>query len=133
MLKNLSLAFSAGCLGGLMNSAAVWLFGALGITPALGVALAPKMTPAWLYPRVVWGGLWGLLFLLPLKRLTYTARGLLLSLLPSLAQLLVVFPLQAKKGLFGLQLGYLTPVMVLFFNAIWGITTAYCLKITRSG
>ncbi len=93
MLKNLSLAFSAGCLDGLMNCAAVWLFGALGITPALGVALAPKMTPAWLYPRVVWGGLWGLLFLLPLKRLTYTARGLLLSLLPSLAQLLVVFPL----------------------------------------
>jgi hypothetical protein len=114
-----------------LNSVAVWLFGALGLTPALGVNIAPKLTPAWLYPRLVWGGLWGFLFLLPLKGLTYTTRGLLLSLGPSLVQLLVVFPVQAQKGLFGLRLGYLTPVMVLFFNAIWGVVTAYSLKVTR--
>ena len=59
------LAFSAGALGGLANSLAVWLFGALGITLALGVGIAPGLTPAWLYPRIVWGGLWGFLFLLP--------------------------------------------------------------------
>jgi hypothetical protein len=129
--KNLSLAFTAGCLGGLLNSIAVWLFGALGISQALGVNLAPHFTPTWLYPRLVWGGLWGFLFLLPLKGLTYTARGLLLSLGPSLGQLLVVFPLQAQKGVFGLQLGYLTPVLVLFFNAVWGIGAAYWLKLTR--
>jgi hypothetical protein len=46
-------------------------------------------------------------------------------------QLLVVFPLQAQKGFFGLQLGYLTPVLVLFFNAVWGVVTALCLKVTR--
>ncbi|MDI6854183.1 MAG: hypothetical protein QME75_11350 [Deltaproteobacteria bacterium] len=129
--KNLSLAFTAGCLGGLVNSIAVWLFGALGINQALGVSLAPHFTPAWLYPRLVWGGLWGLLFLLPLKGLTYTARGLLLSLGPTLGQLLVVFPLKAQQGLFGLQLGYLTPLLVLFFNAVWGIVAAYWLKLTR--
>jgi hypothetical protein len=131
MLKKLSLAFAAGCLGGLANSAALWLFGLLGINQALGVMLAPHLTPAWLYPRIVWGGLWGFLFLIPLKGLTYTSRGLLLSLGPSLGQLLVVFPLQAQKGFFGLELGYLTPAMVLFYNAIWGIVTAYCLKVTR--
>lgn len=130
-LKDFSLAFAAGCLGGLMNSAAVWLFGAIGLTPALGVSIAPKLTAAWLYPRLVWGGLWGLLFLLPIKGLTYSTRGLLLSLGPSAVQLLVIFPVQAQKGFFGLQLGYLTPVMVLFFNAIWGVVTALCLKITR--
>lgn len=129
--KNISLAYAAGCLGGLANSLAVWLFGALGISQALGVRLAPPLTPAWLYPRVVWGGLWGLLFLLPVKRLTYPARGLLFSLGPSLGQLLVVFPFQAQKGVFGLQLGYLTPIMVLFFNAVWGVFAAYWLKISR--
>lgn len=130
-LKNLSLAFTAGCLGGLMNSFAVWLFGALGINQALGVSIAPKLTPAWLYPRMVWGGLWGFLFLLPLKGLTYTTRGLLLSLGPSMGQLLIVFPFRAQKGFFGLQLGYLTPLMVLFFNAVWGVYAAYWLKATR--
>lgn len=130
-LRDLSLAFAAGCLGGLANSAAVWLFGAVGLTGALGVSLAPKLTAAWLYPRLVWGGLWGLLFLLPMKGLTYSTRGLLLSLGPSAVQLLVVFPVQANKGLFGLQLGYLTPVMVFFFNAVWGVVTALGLKATR--
>jgi hypothetical protein len=130
-LRDLSLAFVAGCLGGLVNSTAVWLFGAVGLTQALGVSIAPKLTPAWLYPRLVWGGLWGLLFLLPVQGLTYSTRGLLLSLGPSAVQLLVVFPVQAQKGLLGLQLGHLTPVMVLVFNAIWGIITALCLKVTR--
>jgi hypothetical protein len=129
--KNLSLAFTAGCLGGLVNSLAVWLFGTLGLSQALGVSIAPHFTPDWLYPRLVWGGLWGFLFLLPLKGLTYTARGLLLSLGPSLGQLLVIFPVQAQEGLFGLQLGYLTPVLVLFFNAVWGVVAAYWLKLTR--
>lgn len=131
LMKNSSLAFTAGCLGGLVNSVVVWLFGALGISQALGVSIAPPLTPAWLYPRLVWGGLLGFLFLLPVKGLTYPARGLLLSLGPSLGQLLVVFPVQAQKGFFGLQLGYLTPVMVLFFNAIWGVFAAYWLKMTR--
>ena len=67
-MRNLSLVFVAGCWGALLNSLAVWLFGVLGIAPALGVHIAPPLTPAFLYPRLVWGGLWGFLFLLPLGR-----------------------------------------------------------------
>ena len=76
-MRNLSLVFAAGCWGALWNSLAVWVFGALGIAPALGVHIAPALTPAFLYPRLVWGGLWGLLFLLPLGRLSFPVRGLL--------------------------------------------------------
>ena len=64
MLRNLALSYAAGSAGGVANSLMVWLCGASGITAAFGVAIAPPLTPAWLYPRVVWGGLWGLLFLL---------------------------------------------------------------------
>ena len=131
-VKTVSLTFAAGVLGGLANSLALWLFGAVGINQLLGVALAPQLTPAWLYPRLVWGGLWGWLFLLPLPRLTYPTRGLLLSLGPSLVQIFLVFPLQAHKGVGGLELGILTPLLVLFFNAIWGLTTALWLKGSRS-
>lgn len=127
-LKKLALYFSAGSLGGLTNSIALWLFGALGITTSLGVKLAPALSPEWLYPRIVWGGIWGIAFFLPLLRTSYFLRGLILSLGPTLVQLFIVFPYKANKGMLGLELGSLTPLFVIFFNAAWGITAAYLLK-----
>lgn len=130
LARRLSLYFSAGCLGGLINSLAVWLFGVLGITSALGVNIAPALTPAWLYPRLVWGGLWGFAFLIPLLKVSRLTKGLILSLGPTLVQLFVVFPLKANKGAMGLELGMLTPVLVILFNAVWGISAAMLLKTT---
>jgi hypothetical protein len=131
-VKEVSLTFAAGALGGLANSLTLWLFGALGITHLLGVALSPNLTPAWLYPRLVWGGLWGWLFLLPFPRLAYPSRGVIYSLGPSLVQVFIVFPLAAHKGVGGIELGYLTPLLVLFFNAVWGLVTAIWLQWSRS-
>jgi len=45
---------------------AVWAAGTYHLTARLGVGIAPALTPNWLYPRLVWGGLWGFLFMLPL-------------------------------------------------------------------
>lgn len=131
-VTRISLIFTAGCLGGLANSILVWLFGVLGVTGALGVQLAPHLSAPWLYPRLVWGGLWALLFLLPIPRLSYAVRGLLFSLAPTLATLLLVFPFQAHKGLFGWQLGYLTPLFVLFYNAIWGMVAGLWLHLIQA-
>ena len=58
-----SICFAGGVFGGLVNSVFLWMAGAYGWTAALDVALAPQWTLAWLYPRLIWGGLWGLLFL----------------------------------------------------------------------
>ena len=127
-LRKLSMVFSAGCAGGLANSLVVWLFGLLGITTALGVNIVPSLTPAWLYPRVVWGGIWGLLFLLPFLKNSFVKRGLLYSLGPTIIQLFVIMPFQAQKGILGLDVGTLNPLFVLFFNAIWGLKAAYLLK-----
>jgi hypothetical protein len=126
--KNISMVFAAGCLGGLVNSLAVWAFGDLGINAALGVRIAPALTTQWLYPRIIWGGIWGLLFLLPLMRNRILSRGIILSLGPTLVQFFVVFPLKAGKGYMGLDLGTLTPLLVFIFNAIWGIATAIWLR-----
>ena len=125
LARNTSLVFAAGCLGGLLNSLAVWIFGELGITAALGVKIAPQLSPAWLYPRLVWGGIWGLLFLLPLMKARIFSKGLIFSLGPTLVQLFVVFPM---KGIMGLDLGLLTPLFVIVFNAMWGWTAAIWLK-----
>jgi hypothetical protein len=124
----LTLVFAAGCLGGLLNSLTVWFFGDIGITSAAGVKLAPTLTPPWLYPRIVWGGIWGLLFLLPMTSDRFFSRGLVFSIGPSLVQLFVIFPLIAHKGNMGLELGALTPVFVLFYNAVWGVTTSIWLR-----
>lgn len=128
LAKKLSLVFAGGCLGGLLNSLAVWIFGVIGITSALGVKIAPPLTAPWLYPRLVWGGIWGLLFLLPLMRKRFLYRGIIFSLGPTIVQLLIVFPVKANKGIMGFDLGLLTPLFVFVFNAIWGLTAAIWLR-----
>ncbi len=125
------LCFAAGCVGALANSLVVWLFGELGLTARAGVAIAPAFSAAWLYPRIVWGGLWGLLFALSAPRQHAIAHGLFVSLGPTLFQLLVVFPFFAAKGFGGLELGLMTPLFVLGFNAVWGIVTALVLFRAR--
>jgi hypothetical protein len=121
-LRNLTLAFAAGCLGGLANSLVVWFFRQRGITTALGVSITPGLTLP-----IVWGGIWGVLFILPIFR-SYLLRGLIFSLVPTAVQLFVVFP-KADKGIMGLDLGNLTPLFVLIFNAVWGIVAGLWLII----
>ncbi len=132
MIRKISLLFAAGCLGGLLNSLTVWGFGVAEITTAQGVKIAPQLTPAWLYPRIVWGGIWGMLFLIAWRQQAWLLRGLLFSLGPTLVQLFIVFPYKAQKGMAGLELGELTPAFVVFFNAVWGITTAWWIRLTRA-
>jgi len=123
-----SLSFAAGCFGGLLNSLAVWLFGQIGITSALGVAIAPPLTSSWLYQRLVWGGIWGALFLLPLMSQRPVVRGLIYSFGPTAIQLFLIFPYVAGKGIMGLDLGSLTPLLVIFFNAVWGIAASFWMR-----
>lgn len=130
-LRRASLGYAAGSLGGLVNSLAVVAAGRFGVSAALGVAIHPALTPPWLYPRLVWGGLFGLLLALPL-RLGPVSRALLVSLVPTAVQLLVVFPLMAGKGVLGLELGAATPLFVLAANAVWGLAAVAWLRVLRA-
>ncbi|HQU15863.1 MAG: hypothetical protein B7Z66_06370 [Chromatiales bacterium 21-64-14] len=130
-LTRASLYFAAGGIGGAANSFAAWFFGVTGVNTLLGISLTPAFTPGWLYLRVVWGGIWGLLFLLPLFRLQpLYIRATFLSLIPCAVQLLIVFPLKLKKGYWGLELGTMTPLLILALNLVWGYTTALWLALT---
>ncbi len=130
-MKKILIFFAAGCLGGLMNSLAVWLIGDLGIAKSLGVLIKPALTPAWLYPRIVWGGIWGFAFLIPIMKSRAFTKGTFISLFPTLVQLFIVFPYKAGKGMAGLDLGLLTPVFVLVYNWVWGVVTALTIKFSR--
>jgi hypothetical protein len=130
-MKKLLIFFSAGCAGGLAYSVAVSVFGDLGITSALGVSYHHSLTPGWVYPRIVWGGIWGILFFLPLSQSNLFLKGTILSLLPASFQLFVVFPLLSNHSIGGIDLGMLTPLLILFFNWLWGLATALMLQLSK--
>lgn len=129
----LATCFCAGLLGALFSSLALWAAGTWGLTAAAGVNLAPAFNLPWLYPRLVWGGLWGLLFFFaigsPRHRRHWIRKGLWLSLLPSLHQLFYVFPHLEYKGVMGMELGQLTPLFVLLVNFFWGAVTGMLTRI----
>ena len=77
MIRKVSGAFTGGAIGGLVDSIAIWLLGKIGITGLLGVTMRPDFTAPWLYRRMVWGGIWMLLLLLPLWQNRTVLRGCL--------------------------------------------------------
>ncbi|MFP3999932.1 MAG: hypothetical protein ACLFUN_08815 [Desulfobacterales bacterium] len=129
-MNKLFVYFTAGCIGALASSLVTWFFGDIGITKMAEVAISPQLTAEWLYPEMIWGGIWALLFILPLFKSKLLLKGTLLSLIPTLADLLIILP-EGGKGMGGMGLGTLTPAFVLFFNWIWGIVAAAAIRVAR--
>ncbi len=129
----LAVCFCAGLIGALFSSLVAWLSGFWGITELAGVSLAPAFTLSWLYPRLVWGGIWGLVYFItvgsPRARCHWVRKGLCVSLLPSATQLFFIFPSQTTFGTLGLELGTLTPLFVIFFNLAWGLFTGVFTRL----
>ena len=128
--RRLTSCYAAGSVGALVNSLVIWLCGANGITAFLQVAIHPRLAADWLYPRIVWGGIWGLLLLLPLVKSRLLLRSLVISLGPTAAQLFYFLPVLQHKGLLGLKLGALTPLVVIIANWIWGLAALLWLRMT---
>lgn len=124
MLRKLSGAFTGGVLGGLLDSFNIWAMGVVGISDLIGIGMKPEFTAPWVYQRMIWGGLWMLLLLLPVLRQRIALRGMLFSLLPSAMMLFVVLP-SMGKGMFGLGFGTLMPVVVVGLNFLYGIVASY--------
>lgn len=129
----LAVCFSAGLLGALANSCAAWLSAKWGLTALADVAMAPEFTRQWLYPRLVWGGVWGLAYFVSVKvprtRRHWIRKGLWISLLPTTIQLLFIFPYRTTHGMLGLGLGTLTPLFVLAYNLVWGFFTGIFTRL----
>ncbi|KAF0219098.1 MAG: hypothetical protein FD174_2184 [Geobacteraceae bacterium] len=123
MVREISGAFTGGALGALVDSFNIWILGKAGVTAMLGIGLKPEFTPAWLYPRLVWGGIWMLLLMLPVLKKREILRGCAFSLIPSAMMLFMVFP-EMGKGMLGLGFGVLTPLLVILLNFIYGIVAS---------
>lgn len=123
MIKGISGAFCGGALGGFVDSFNIWFMGRVGISDLIGLGMKPEFSAPWLYQRMVWGGIWMLLLLLPLWRGRIILRGMVFSLLPSAMMLLMVLP-SMGKGLFGLGFGAVTPLVVVGLNLVYGIVAS---------
>ncbi|MDJ0893634.1 MAG: hypothetical protein QNJ92_00715 [Alphaproteobacteria bacterium] len=125
LLQKLSLGFTAGALGAVANVVFVWLVVSAGIAAAAGITLpGPPPLPGFLYKQIVWGGLWGFLFVAPILSRSWWQRGLVVGLLASLVALFVFIP-QTPLGTAGLNAGAMFPVLVLLANSVWGLAAAW--------
>jgi hypothetical protein len=128
-----TVCFCAGMLGALFSSLSLWLAGVLGASVWIGAGLLPELNLPWLYPQLLWGGLWALpltlVFALPRRRRNWIRKGLWFSLLPSAAQLFYFFPQTTDYGMLGLALGTFAPPLVLFSNALWGAFTGVFTRL----
>ncbi len=119
--RQATLDFTAGALGALANRIVLVILGVVSIIPA------PEVTKPWLYTALVWGGLWGFLFLIPWKA-SWWLRGLVFSLGPSAGVWFVIYPYVAGAGLFGLGRGVVAPFIPLVANGVWGLVAAWWLE-----
>ena len=130
-MKNVLVVFAAGCLGALIQVLVMWLFTRYGVTHSLNVNITGSLAPNWIYPRIIWGGMWGFLFLLPILTSSVFMRSFVIALIPTGVQLFIIYPFYQGKGIGGLTLGILTPFVVLFFYWIWSLATTVTLKLAK--
>ncbi len=143
MIKKIDILFAAGAVGGLAFALLMWGFGEMGIAKMLKVELAPALKGPFIYHSMIWGGIWGMLFILPVYDKKRITKGLLLSLIPAFMELLYFMPnsannemfgimgsIDSKRGYFGQHLGTLTPVLIFIYYAAWGIVTSFWIKMS---
>jgi hypothetical protein len=129
IIRRISGAFTGGAIGGLLDSINIWVLSNIGITSLMGVSMKPEFTTPWLYQRMVWGGIWMLLLLVPFLQNRTALRGCIFSLLPSAMMLFIILP-GMGKGILGLGFGTMTPVVVVGLNFIYGIVASFWYKYT---
>jgi len=122
---------TAGCVGGIALNAVTLILGTLQVGPTLGIDFAPDVQIEDLYLDLFWGAVWGLLFLIPFLDKALVIKGLVLSLVPSLVDLVIIFPYFEGVGLWGLKLGNLTPLIVIVLNGCWGLFAGLFLRTFR--
>ncbi len=115
IFRLLTLGFGAGAFGALISALAGALLNALRIQELIGLPPppAPESYLPLLYRLVVWGGIWGLLFVVPVMNRAWWLKGLVIGALATLAILLYFNPAVTTPPM---RLAY-----VFVLNSIWGL------------
>lgn len=121
-------ALLAGALANLITGLVIWVFTIVDLFVVLGVPIAaPNDALPWLLTRMMWGGLAGLVFLVPyMASARQWKRGALAAIVPIGSLLLVIYP-RGHEGWLGLELGYALPVTAIIVWLAWGVVAGWLL------
>jgi hypothetical protein len=125
MHRKLPIVFSSGAFGGFVEALAFYIFSLAGIVTMFGMPAAPGWKPEMIYRPVVWGGLWGIAFIIPFLDELYILKGIVLSLLPTLAAWFIFIPRRMPANT---HLGIKSLLLITVLNAIWGVATVLLTK-----
>jgi hypothetical protein len=121
----LTLGFGAGAFGACVLAVVAFVLARSGLPQQIGVA-SPPADLAFLYRLVVWGGIWGFLFVIPVMSRLWWLKGIVIGLLASAALTLYFSPALGRGP--ALQLVY-----IVVLNSVWGIATGLWWTLTAGG
>ena len=134
MIRRFAAAYFGGALGAVVVTLLLWAAARAGLLQELDVAWRTSLD--WensIAPKLLLGSLWGLLLPLVRQRIPDLLRAcLLLSMIPAVVQLFYWMP-QEGHGMLGVELGALTPVVVLVAALLWGYTLFQGVARVESG
>lgn len=134
-MDKLFFAFGAGALGGVANVVFLVVAGLVGFPLLLGLELPSFAEVSFLYKQMVWGGLWGLVFVLAIFPKNLVARSVLIAVASTAVVLFIFFPLHTVDGkgpgVAGLNIGSLMPLYVLIANLVYGFAASWVYKYTE--
>lgn len=134
MLRNILSAFGAGAAGGISNVVFLVVAAAVGLPALFGLTLPNFGTAAFLYKQMVWGGLWALVFLLPVVPRNWVTRAIIVALASASLTFFVFFPMGTTDGkgpgIAGLNIGTLMPVYVIFADLAYAFVASKLYQIT---
>jgi uncharacterized membrane protein (GlpM family) len=130
--QRLLTLYGVGSLGGALTVLAYWAL-AEGVNGLPFVSFKPGMEA--FYAPMVWGGIWALLYILPLT-INNTVKGLIFSLFPAFTHLALT------SGGFGrfldgisvnIVVNHKSLVVVLVYAVFWGLVTSYIAPSNGGG
>lgn len=106
LLRNIAIVFTGGAIGGFVTTVAATLIPATGIVEATGSHAHIPMHPMWVisppdnYRLMVWGGLFGLFFLVPtVKNWNWVYWIILVAVLAGPYALVTLFGVHSEDGM----------------------------------
>ena len=122
LTRDLSCGFAAGVVGAVVLMAVLTLM--------IGFPSEYTDFKIQLYRLMIWGGIWGLLLILPLLKQRWFIRGSLLGLTVILFNFIVLMPLSGR-GFFAMNAGLPIFFGNIILNYIWGVVAGFWYHKTR--
>lgn len=130
LLKNISIYFTAGVIGTLIKTFVVIFIARHGLHSILSSSVVFSTSQFHIYRALIFGGLWGLCFFLPIKNI-FLLKGIVISIIYSAFLLLYYFPVVANDGIFASDYGGLAWIYIVFINLIWGVFADLFVRLAK--